>query len=136
MKSHSQQRPRAHEGFTLIEVLIATMIMAGSFIALSAAFPLAALTHRTALEKEIANAMAQDQMEYFLASPGPVVGTTGVETDFVNAANFPPGFTGAFSATAFGGVAGLTQIVVSVTPPHGQKVEISAIDTTYSNLIP
>ena len=114
----------------------ATIILAGSFIALSTAFPLSALMHRTALEKEVAGSLAQHQMEYFLANPGPFVGVTGTTTDFINAAEFPTGFSGDFSANAFGGVVGLTQIVVSVTPPHGQKVEISAIDTTYSNLVP
>ncbi len=96
--------------------------------------PLSALTHRAALEKETALSLARYQMEYFLTNPGPYPGDSGSTANFVNAAQFPPGYVGSYSASTLIAGGGLTVIVVSVTPPHGSKVEISAIDTTYSNI--
>ena len=123
---------QTEEGFTLIETLIAVALMAGAFIAIAGAIPLAAMIHRGALEREEALSLAQGQMEYFLTNPGPFPGDTGTQTSFVNAAQFPTGFTGAFAATRFTTGSGLTLIVVDVTPPHASKVELSAIDTTLS----
>ena len=127
---------RTDEGFTLIETLIAIVLLMGAFVAIAGAIPLAALIHRGALEREQALALAQDQMEYFLTNPGPYPGQNGTQADFVNANQFPPGFTGAYSAASLSPGSGLTVIVVDVTPPHVFKVEISAIDTTYSNATP
>jgi prepilin-type N-terminal cleavage/methylation domain-containing protein len=126
--NHSQK------GFSLIEVLIAMLILVGSFVMITGAMPLAALMHRSAQEREIALSLAQAQMEYFLTNPGPTAGTTGSTADFFNAAQFPPGYTGSLAAQSFATGSGLTLIVISVTPPHGPKVEIGAIDTTSSNI--
>ncbi len=132
-KSHAKD---SQEGFTLVETLIAIVIMAGAFIAIAGAIPLAAMIHRGALEREQALSLAQYQMEYFLTNPGPLAGDTGTRDSFVNAGQFPLGFTGAYNAYSFAAGSGLTLIVVQVTPPHASKVEISAIDTTFSNLVP
>jgi type II secretory pathway pseudopilin PulG len=128
------------DGFTFIETLIALVLMAGAFLALTSAIPLAAMIHRGALERQQAISLAQVQMEYFLTNPGPYPGTCGTQTpgtcgtqaNFQNAAQFPNGFTGSYNAYDFG--SGLTLIVVDVKPPHASKVELSAIDTTFSNL--
>ena len=119
-------------GFTLVETLIALVLMMGAFLALASALPLAAMIHRGALERQQATSLAQVQMEYFLTNPGPYPGDNGTQADFQNANQFPPGFTGSYTAANFG--IGLTLIVVDVKPPHASKVELSAIDTTYSNL--
>ena len=124
------------DGFTFVEVLIATVILAGAFVALTSVFPIAALAHRGALEKEIAASLAQHEIEHLLTNPGPFPGTTGVTADFVNAAEFPPGYTGTFAASDYLAGPGLTQIVVRVTPPHGPVVQLTAIDTTFQNLVP
>ena len=120
------------DGFTLVETLIAVALMAGAFLALAGAIPLAAMIHRGALERQQAVSLAQVQMEYFLTNPGPFPGDSGTQDDFQNAAQFPHGFTGSFNAYAFG-TAGLTLIVVDVNTPHASVVELSAIDTTFSN---
>jgi prepilin-type N-terminal cleavage/methylation domain-containing protein len=125
---------QSQKGFTLIEVLIALLILLGSFVMITAAIPLAALVHRSALEREIALSLAQAQMEYFLTNPGPNAGMAGSTADFINADQFPPGYTGYIAAESFAAGSGLTRIVIRVTAPHGPKVEISAIDTTYSNI--
>jgi len=127
---------KSEGGFGLIEVLIALLIMAGSFVALTTAMPLSALMHRSALERETALSLAQFQLEFFLTNPGPFPGDSGTATAFANSADFPPNFTGSFSASSLVSGGGLTVIVVSVTPPHGSVVELSAIDTTFTNLIP
>jgi len=124
------------EGFTLVETLIALALMSGVFITLAGAIPLAAMIHRGAFEREQALSLAQYQMEYFLTNPGPYPGDHGTKTQFINANQFPPGFTGSYAASSFTDSPGLTLIVVDVTPPHAPKVELSAIDTTYSNLAP
>jgi prepilin-type N-terminal cleavage/methylation domain-containing protein len=130
------QVKRSEEGFTLIETLIAVVIMAGTFIAIAGSIPLAAMIHRGALEREQALSLAQYQIEYFLTNPGPMPGDTGTKESFVNAGQFPPGFTGSYNAYSFAAGSGLTLIVVQVTPPHAPKVEFSAIDTTFSNIVP
>jgi prepilin-type N-terminal cleavage/methylation domain-containing protein len=124
------------KGFTLVETLIAIALMSGVFIAIAGAIPLAALIHRGALEREQALSLAQSQMEFFLTNPGPYPGDSGTQTSFVNASQFPRGFTGSFSAASLTESPGLTLIVVDVTPPHASKVELSAIDTTFSRLTP
>ena len=101
---------------------------------LTGAIPLAALLHRAALERETALSLAQFQLEYFLTNPGPFPGETGASNKFINVVQFPPGYTGSYAAYAFAAGSGLTEIVVQVTPPHGPRVELSAIDTTYSNI--
>ncbi len=120
------------DGFTLVETLIAVALMAGAFLSLAGAIPLAAMINRGALERQQAVSLAQVQMEYFLTNPGPYPGDSGTQTDFQNAADFPLGFTGSYNAYSFG--TGLTLIVVDVNPPHASKVELSAIDTTFSNI--
>jgi len=129
--SASQTRSKEH-GFTLVETLIAVALMSGAFLALAGAIPLATMIHRGALERQQAISLAQVQMEYFLTNPGPYPGDTGTQDSFQNAAQFPPGFTGSYTASSFG--TGLTLIVVDVKPPHASTVELSAIDTTFSNL--
>jgi type II secretory pathway pseudopilin PulG len=126
----------SEEGFTLVETLMAIALMAGVFIALAGAIPLAAMIHRGAFEREQALSLAQCQMEYFLTNPGPYPGDRGTQENFVNANQFPPGFKGSYTASSFADSPGLTLIVVDVTPPHSSKVKLSAIDTTYSNLAP
>jgi prepilin-type N-terminal cleavage/methylation domain-containing protein len=121
------------QGFTLIETLFAVVLIAGAFLAIVTAIPLASMIHRGALERQQAVTLAQAQMEYFLTNPGPYPGDSGTKTNFQNAAQFPPGFTGSYAASSFG--TGLTLIVVDVMPPHASKVELSAIDTTYSNIV-
>jgi prepilin-type N-terminal cleavage/methylation domain-containing protein len=128
-------RLRAEEGFTLVELMIALLIMTGAFVALAGALPLAAIVHRAALEREQALSLAQYQLEYFLTNPGPYPGDSGSTSDFANASDFPQGFTGSYAAYAANGAPGLTSIVVTVTPPHAPKVELSAIDTTYANIV-
>lgn len=128
-------RPRPEEGFTLVELMIALLIMTGAFVALAGAIPLAAIVHRGALEREQALSLAQYQMEYFLTNPGPYHGDSGSTSDFANASDFPQGFTGSYSACTPDGAPGLTLIVVTVTPPHAPKIELSAIDTTYANIV-
>ena len=123
---------KAENGFTMVETLIALTLMAGAFLALASAIPLAAMIHRGALERQQAVSLAQVQMEYFLTNPGPYPGNSGTQASFQNAAQFPPGFTGSYTASSFG--SGLTVIVVAVQPPHASKVELSAIDTTFSDL--
>ena len=127
---------RAEEGFTLVESLIALVLMVGAFVTLAGAIPLAAIVHRGALEREQALALAQFQMEYFLTNPGPFPGDSGTKADFANSSQFPSGYTGSYSASNFAVGSGLTVIVVQVTPPHAPKVELSAIDTTFSNIVP
>jgi Tfp pilus assembly protein PilV len=128
----TQHRDNEQNGFALVEALIAVVLITGAFLALVTALPLAAMIHRGALERQQAVSLAQVQMEYFLTNPGPYPGDSGTGADFQNAAQFPPRFTGSYSAFSFG--TGLTLIVVDVKPPHASKVEISAIDTTFSNL--
>jgi Tfp pilus assembly protein PilV len=125
----------SESGFTLVETLIAVLLLAGAFVAIVGAIPLASLIHRGALEREEALSLAQSQMEYFLTNPGPYPGQSGVKGDFVNAREFPSGFTGSYSASRLAAGSGLVVIVVAVTPPHLPMVEISAIDTTYSNVV-
>jgi Tfp pilus assembly protein PilV len=127
MRRQSQSSSPSEAGFSLVEILIATVILAGAFVMILGLFPMAALQHRGALEKEIASSLAQGQLEFFLSSPGPVPGATGTTTDFSNTAQFPPDYTGTFQAYSMGS---LTIVVVRVTPPHGNGVELSAIDTT------
>jgi hypothetical protein len=127
---------QSESGFGLVSVLIAVLIAAGSFVAITTAMPMSALIHRTALEKETALSLAQFQLEFFLTNPGPFPGETGTETDFANAVDFPSGYSGSFSASSLVAGGGLTVIVVSVTPPHAPMVELSAIDTTFTNLTP
>lgn len=129
------RRSRAEAGFTLVELMIALLIMTGAFVALAGAIPLAAIVHRAALEREQALSLAQHQMEYFLTNPGPYPGDSGSTSDFANASDFPQGFTGSYLACTPDGAPGLTLIVVSVTPPHAPKIELSAIDTTYANIV-
>jgi Tfp pilus assembly protein PilV len=129
----SQSNRRSEQGFTLVESLIAVGLMAGSLIAIAGAIPLSALIHRSALEREQALSLAQFQMEYFLTNPGPMVGESGNQATFANAAKFPSGFAGSYSATRLPGSAGLTLITVDVIPPHTSRVELSAIDTTFTN---
>ncbi len=106
------------------------LILLGSFVALTSAFPLAALVHRSSLERSVALSLAQEQMEFYLANPGPAAGMTGTKNNFVNSAKFPPGYTGTIKAQLLEGEGGLVHLIISVTPPHAPKVEISAIDTT------
>ena len=127
MRHGSPAGTPSEEGFSLVEVLIATVILCGAFVMILGLFPMAALQHRNALEKEISTSLAQGQLEFFLSSPGPVPGSTGTTTDFSNTAQFPVGYAGTFQAYSFGS---LTTVVVRVTPPHGNGVELSAIDTT------
>jgi prepilin-type N-terminal cleavage/methylation domain-containing protein len=119
-------------GFTLVETLIAMVLMAGAFMALAGAIPLASMIHRGALEREQALSLAQYQMEFFLTNPGPLPGDSGNQTTFVNASKFPVGFTGRYEASSYATGSGLTLIVVHVTPPHSPEVVISAIDTTFT----
>jgi Tfp pilus assembly protein PilV len=135
-KKHEKKVSPAEGGFGLIEVLIALLIMAGSFVALTTAIPMSAIMHRTALERETALSLAQFQLEFFLTNPGPFAGETGSENDFANYADFPPNFSASYSASSLISGGGLTVIVVNVTTPHGAAVELSAIDTTYTNLTP
>lgn len=131
-----QSDSKGERGFTLVETLIAILLMAGAFSALAASIPLAAIIHRGALQREQALALAQAQLEFFLTNPGPFAGDQGNQSNFVNGGQFPPGFTGSFRATQYPGSIGLTLIVVSVTPPNATRVELSAIDTTFSNIVP
>jgi prepilin-type N-terminal cleavage/methylation domain-containing protein len=126
-------RDRANDqyGFTLIETLIAIALMGGAFLALAGAIPLATMVHRGALERQQAVSLAQVQLEFFLTNPGPLPGETGTQTNFQNADQFPPGFTGSYTAANFGFGTALTLIVVDVQPPHSSMVELSAIDTTF-----
>jgi Tfp pilus assembly protein PilV len=127
MRDDSQVSTPSEAGFSIVEVLIATVILAGSFVMILGLFPMAALQHRGALEKEIATSLAQGQLEFFLSNPGPVPGASGTTTNFSNAAQFPSSYSGTFQAYSLGS---LTIVVVRVTPPHGNGVELSAIDTT------
>ena len=127
-----QHQADEQHGFTLVEILFALVLMAGAFLALASAIPLATMIHRGALERQQAISLAQVQMEYFLTNPGPYPGDSGAKEDFQNAADFPYGFTGTYAASSFG--SGLTLIVVNVKPPHSSMVELSAIDTTFSNI--
>lgn len=127
------QETKEEQGFTLIETLIALVLVVGAFLSVVTAIPLASMIHRGALERQQAVSLAQAQMEYFLTNPGPYPGNSGTKSSFQNAAQFPAGFTGTYAATSFG--SGLTLIVVDVIPPHASKVELSAIDTTFSNLL-
>jgi|WetSurMetagenome_2_1015567.scaffolds.fasta_scaffold351395_2 prepilin-type N-terminal cleavage/methylation domain-containing protein len=122
----------SQKGFTLIEIMLAMLILLGSFVMITGVMPLAAIVHRAAQERQVALSLAQAQMEHFLTNPGPVAGTTGTQSSFINAAQFPVQYTGYWAGQAFAGGGGLTLIVVRVTPPHGPRVEISAIDTTTS----
>jgi prepilin-type N-terminal cleavage/methylation domain-containing protein len=128
------RKAESQSGFSLIETLIAVVILSGAFAALLAAMPMSALLHRAALERQTSLSLAQYQMEYFLTNPGPYPGDTGTQSNFMNAAQFPTGYSGSYAASSFTEGSGLTVIVISVTPPHGPKVEISGIDTTYSNI--
>ena len=127
MRNNVQASTSSEAGFSLVEVLIATVILTGAFVMILGLFPMAALQHRRALEKEISTSLAQGQLEFFLSSPGPVPGTTGTTANFNNSAYFPVGYVGTFQAYAIGS---LTTVVVRVTPPHGNGVELSGIDTT------
>ena len=127
------KRVNEESGFTLVETLIAIVLMMGAFLAIAGAIPLAAMIHRGALERQIAMSLAQGQMEFFLTNPGPYAGATGTKADFQNTGQFPAGFTGTFKASAFGAT-GLTFIVVDVDPPHASRVELCAIDTTFTKL--
>jgi prepilin-type N-terminal cleavage/methylation domain-containing protein len=118
----------SQKGFTLIETMMALVILLGSFVMITGTMPLAAVVHRSAQERQVALALAQAQMEFFLTNPGPTAGTNGTQTSFYNSAQFPPRYTGYWAGQAFGG--GLTLIIVRVTPPHSPKVELSAIDTS------
>jgi len=129
----AQGRGRREDGFTLVEMLIALLILMGAFVAIAGAIPLASLLHRSSLEQERALALAQDQMEYFLTNPGPYPGDSGATGSFVNFSKFPAGYTGAYAAYSFAQGSDLTLIVVSVKPPHAPAIELSAIDTTFSN---
>jgi prepilin-type N-terminal cleavage/methylation domain-containing protein len=124
---------QSQKGFTLVETMMAMLILLGSFIMLTGTMPLAAVVHRAAQERQVALALAQAQMEFFLTSPGPVAGTSGNQTTFNNTAQFPSRYTGYWAGQAFAGGGGLTLIIVRVTPPHGPKVELSAIDTSLGN---
>jgi prepilin-type N-terminal cleavage/methylation domain-containing protein len=124
---------RRQDGFSLVEVLIAVVIMAGALVAVLGILPLSATMHMTANEKATALSLAQNQMEYFLSNPGPYPGDSGTNEEFFNANQFPPEYTGTFRANSLAAGGGLTLIVVSVKPPHSPKVELSAIDTTYAN---
>jgi prepilin-type N-terminal cleavage/methylation domain-containing protein len=128
----TRHQDNGQSGFTLVETLIAVVLITGAFLALVTALPLAAMIHRGALERQQAISLAQVQMEYFLTNPGPYPGDSGAKADFQNADQFPPRYTGSYTASSFG--TGLTLIVVDVKPPHASKVELSAIDTTFSNL--
>jgi prepilin-type N-terminal cleavage/methylation domain-containing protein len=132
--SEASRRPdHSEKGFTLVEIMMALLILLGSFVMITGAMPLAAVVHRSAQERQVALSLAQAQMEHFLTNPGPVAGATGTQSSFINAAQFPIHYTGYWAGQAFAGGSGLTLIVVRVTPPHGPRVEISAIDTTTSN---
>jgi prepilin-type N-terminal cleavage/methylation domain-containing protein len=131
MNFHMQdasQDMKTEKGFTLIEMLIAILILGISFMAFAGSIPLAALIHRGALEKEQAVSLAQAQMEFFLTNPGPATGTTGTNGNFFNSASFPSGYSGSFRAET---LAGTTQIIitVTVTPPHSSRIQFCAIDT-------
>lgn len=65
----------------MVEMLIAMLILAGSFVAITGAMPLAALMHRAAHERQVALSLAQVQMEYFLTNPGPNAGTASGLSD-------------------------------------------------------
>jgi hypothetical protein len=119
-----------------VESLIALVILVGAMLSIAGSIPVAALVHRGALERERALALAQFQLEYFLTNPGPIVGESGVTAAFTNYAQFSTGYTGSYNAYAHATQAGLTVIVVRVTPPHGPAVVVSAVDTTYSNITP
>jgi Tfp pilus assembly protein PilV len=129
-----QNQTDEQSGFSLVETLLAILLMTGAFLALAGAIPLAAMIHRGALERQQAVSLARVQLEYFLTNPGPYPGDAGTEADFHNSSQFPTGFAGTYAASSFG--SGLTLIVVDVQPPHASKVELSAIDTTFSNLAP
>jgi len=110
--------------------MMAMLILLGSFIMITGTMPLAAVVHRAAQERQVALALAQAQMEYFLTSPGPAAGTSGTQANFINPSQFPSHYTGYWAGQTFAGGGGLTLIIVRVTPPHGPKVELSAIDTS------
>ena len=130
------QQPIFEAGFSLAETMMAMLLISGAFVAMAGAIPMASVIHRAALERERAMALAQYQLEYFLTNPGPYAGDSGTTTTFANAGQFPPGYSGSYSASSLGGSPGLTVIVVRVTPPHAPRVELSAIDTTFSNVVP
>ena len=138
VRRHRDPRRRSNgdAGFTVLEMLIALIIMVGAFVSLAGAIPLAAIMHRSALERERALSLAQYELEYFLTNPGPFPGETGSTAAFANHAEFPAGYSGSYAAYTLNGAPGLTLIVVTVRPPHSPAVELSAIDTTYSNIIP
>jgi prepilin-type N-terminal cleavage/methylation domain-containing protein len=131
MKFPTSERCRfqnAEAGFTLVEILIAILIMGISFMALAGSIPLSALIYRGALEKEQALSLAQAQMEFLLTNPGPAAGTNGTTESFINSASFTSGFAGSFRADI---LAGTTQVIitVTVTPPHSSRIQLCAIDT-------
>jgi prepilin-type N-terminal cleavage/methylation domain-containing protein len=121
---------QSQKGFTLVETMIALLILLGSFVMITGAMPLAAIVHRSAQERQVALSLAQAQLEFFLTNPGPAAGTSGNQSSFVNSTQFPPRYVGFWAGQTFAGGGGLTMIIVRVTPPHGPKVELSAIDTS------
>jgi prepilin-type N-terminal cleavage/methylation domain-containing protein len=120
---------QSQKGFTLVEAMMAMVILLGSFVMLTSALPIASVVHRTTQERQVALSLAQAEMEYLLTNPGPAAGTSGNQSLFFNQSDFPARYTGRYEGQAFSGGGGLTLIIVSVTPPHGPRVELSAIDT-------